>query len=211
MKNVAWRHGKTATFMPKPLFGDNGSGMHTHQSLWKNGKPLFAGDGYAGLSEMALYYIGGVLKHARALAALCNPTTNSYKRLVPGFEAPVNLAYSSRNRSAAIRIPMYSPSPKAKRLEFRVAGSVLQPVPGVRRAADGRPGRHREQDRPGRAAGQGHLRPVAGGAEGRAEDAGQPRGGAGLPAQGPRVPAQGRRLQPRTSSTPGSISRSRRK
>ena len=119
VKNVAWRHGKTATFMPKPLFGDNGSGMHTHQSLWKNGKPLFAGDGYAGLSEMALHYIGGILKHARALAAICNPTTNSYKRLVPGFEAPVNLAYSSRNRSAAIRIPMYSPSPKAKRLEFR--------------------------------------------------------------------------------------------
>ncbi len=119
VKNVAWRNGKTATFMPKPLFGDNGSGMHTHQSLWKNGKPLFAGDGYAGLSEMALFYIGGVLKHARALAAICNPTTNSYKRLVPGFEAPVNLAYSSRNRSASIRIPMYSPSPKAKRLEFR--------------------------------------------------------------------------------------------
>ncbi|HVP60143.1 MAG TPA: type I glutamate--ammonia ligase [Myxococcaceae bacterium] len=119
VKNVAWRHGKTATFMPKPLFGDNGSGMHTHQSLWKNGKPLFAGDGYAGLSEMALYYVGGILKHARALAAICNPTTNSYKRLVPGFEAPVNLAYSSRNRSASIRIPMYSPSPKAKRLEFR--------------------------------------------------------------------------------------------
>src|SRR5215813_702337 len=119
VKNVAWRHGKTATFMRKPLFGDNGSGMHTHQSLWKNGKPLFAGDGYAGLSEMALHYIGGVLKHARSLAAICNPTTNSYKRLVPGFEAPVNLAYSSRNRSASIRIPMYSPSPKAKRLEFR--------------------------------------------------------------------------------------------
>jgi glutamine synthetase len=105
--------------MPKPLFGDNGSGMHTHQSIWKGGKPLFAGEGYAGMSKLALHYIGGVLKHARALAALCNPTTNSYKRLVPGFEAPVNLAYSSRNRSAAIRIPMYSPSPKAKRIEFR--------------------------------------------------------------------------------------------
>ncbi|MBI3184303.1 MAG: type I glutamate--ammonia ligase [Myxococcales bacterium] len=119
IKNVAWRQNKTVTFMPKPLFGDNGSGMHTHQSLWKAGKPLFAGDGYAGLSDMALWYIGGVLKHARALAALCNPTTNSYKRLVPGFEAPVNLAYSSRNRSAAIRIPMYSPAPKTKRIEFR--------------------------------------------------------------------------------------------
>jgi glutamine synthetase len=119
IKNVALRNGKTVTFMPKPLFGDNGSGMHTHQSIWKGGKPLFAGDGYAGMSEMALHYIGGILKHARALAAICNPTTNSYKRLVPGFEAPVNLAYSSRNRSAAIRIPTYSPSPKAKRAEFR--------------------------------------------------------------------------------------------
>src|SRR5438270_133751 len=119
IKNVAIRNGKTVTFMPKPLYGDNGSGMHTHQSIWRQGKPLFAGEGYAGMSETALHYMGGVLKHARALAAICNPTTNSYKRLVPGFEAPVNLAYSSRNRSAAIRIPMYSPSPKAKRLEFR--------------------------------------------------------------------------------------------
>ena len=119
IKNVALRNGKTVTFMPKPLYGDNGSGMHTHQSIWNKGKPLFAGEGYAGISEMALHYIGGVLKHARSLAAICNPTTNSYKRLVPGFEAPVNLAYSSRNRSAAIRIPMYSPSPKAKRIEFR--------------------------------------------------------------------------------------------
>ncbi|HSP80952.1 MAG TPA: type I glutamate--ammonia ligase [Myxococcaceae bacterium] len=119
LKNVAARHGKVLTFMPKPLFGDNGSGMHTHQSLWKGGKPLFAGEGYAGMSQMALYYIGGILKHARALAALCNPTNNSYKRLVPGYEAPVNLAYSSRNRSASIRIPMFSSSPKAKRLEFR--------------------------------------------------------------------------------------------
>jgi glutamine synthetase len=105
--------------MPKPLFQDNGSGMHTHQSIWKEGKPLFAGDGYAGLSKLALYYIGGVLKHARALAAFTNPGTNSYKRLVPGYEAPVNLAYSSRNRSAACRIPTYSPSPKAKRVEVR--------------------------------------------------------------------------------------------
>jgi glutamine synthetase len=119
VKNVAKRHGKTATFMPKPLFGDNGSGMHTHQSLWKKGKPLFAGNEYAGLSQMALYYIGGLLKHASALCAICSPTTNSYKRLVPGYEAPVNLAYSSRNRSAAIRIPTYSENPKAKRIEYR--------------------------------------------------------------------------------------------
>lgn len=119
VKNVARRHGKTATFMPKPLFGDNGSGMHTHQSIWKDGKPLFAGKDYAGVSQMCLYYIGGILKHAPALAAFTNPTTNSYKRLTPGFEAPVLLAYSSRNRSAGIRIPMYSPSPKAKRIEVR--------------------------------------------------------------------------------------------
>jgi glutamine synthetase len=119
VKNTVAEFGKTATFMPKPLFGDNGSGMHCHQSLWKDGNPLFAGDQYAGLSEMAKFYIGGLLKHAPALVAFAAPTTNSYKRLVPGFEAPVNLAYSARNRSAAVRIPMFSPSPKAKRLEFR--------------------------------------------------------------------------------------------
>src|SRR5437773_3030924 len=127
VKNVARKHGKTATFMPKPLFGDNGSGMHTHQSLWKKGKPLFAGNEYAGLSEMALYYIGGLLKHAKALCAFCSPTTNSYKRLVPGFEAPVNLAYSSRNRSAAIRIPTYSENPKAKRVEYRPPDPAANP------------------------------------------------------------------------------------
>ena len=119
IKQVARRHNKTATFMPKPLFNDNGSGMHTHQSLWKGGQPLFAGDGYSGVSQTCLHYIGGILKHAPALCAFVAPTTNSYKRLVPGFEAPVNLAYSSRNRSAAVRIPMYSPSPKAKRIEVR--------------------------------------------------------------------------------------------
>jgi glutamine synthetase len=119
VKNVARRHGKTATFMPKPVFLDNGSGMHVHQSIWKGEKPLFAGNGYGGMSELAMNYIGGILKHAPALAAFTNPTCNSYRRLVPGFEAPVNLAYSSRNRSAAVRIPMYSPSPKAKRIEVR--------------------------------------------------------------------------------------------
>jgi glutamine synthetase len=119
IKNVAYRSNKTVTFMPKPLFGDNGSGMHTHQSVWKDGKPLFAGDGYAGLSQLALWYIGGLLKHARGLSGIIAPTTNSYKRLVPGYEAPVNLAYSRRNRSAAVRIPMYSANPKTKRVEFR--------------------------------------------------------------------------------------------
>src|ERR1051326_7869596 len=119
VKNVAKKHGKTATFMPKPVFGDNGSGMHTHQSIWKGEKPLFAGDGYGGMSQLGMNYIAGILKHAPAIAAFTNPGTNSYRRLVPGFEAPVNLAYSSRNRSAAVRIPMYSPSPKAKRIEVR--------------------------------------------------------------------------------------------
>ncbi len=126
-KNVAKKYGKTVTFMPKPLFGDNGSGMHTHASIWKNGEPLFAGNGYAGLSQTALYAAGGLIKHAAAVLAFACPTTNSYKRLVPGFEAPVNLAYSQRNRSAAIRIPMYSQSPKAKRLEFRCPDPSCNP------------------------------------------------------------------------------------
>ncbi|MFO0965811.1 MAG: type I glutamate--ammonia ligase [Gemmataceae bacterium] len=127
VKNVAKKHGKTATFMPKPLFMDNGSGMHVHSSLWKGGVNLFAGSGYAGLSDMALYAIGGLLRHAPALCAITNPTTNSYKRLVPGYEAPVNLAYSRRNRSASIRIPVYSPSPKAKRIEFRCPDGSSNP------------------------------------------------------------------------------------
>lgn len=127
IKNVGKRYGKTVTFMPKPVFNDNGSGMHTHQSIWKDGKPLFWGDGYANLSEMALHYIGGILKHAPALLALTNPSTNSYKRLVPGFEAPVNLAYSQGNRSAAVRIPLTGTNPKAKRFEFRCPDATCNP------------------------------------------------------------------------------------
>ena len=119
IKNTAWQGGKTATFMPKPLFGDNGSGMHVHQSLWKDGVPLFFGEGYGDLSDMARWYVGGLLKHAPSLLAFTNPTVNSYRRLVPGYEAPVNLVYSARNRSACIRIPITGSNPKAKRIEFR--------------------------------------------------------------------------------------------
>jgi glutamine synthetase len=128
VRNVARRHGKTATFMPKPMFGDNGSGMHVHQSLWKGDTNIFwDADGYAGLSETARHYIGGLLAHAPALLAFCAPTTNSYRRLVPGYEAPVNLVYSQRNRSAAVRIPVYSTSPKSKRIEFRCPDPTANP------------------------------------------------------------------------------------
>ena len=127
VKNVANAAGYTATFMPKPLFQENGSGMHCHQSLWKDGEPLFFGDGYGGLSDIGRWYVGGLLSHARAILGFAAPTTNSYKRLVPGYEAPVNLVYSQRNRSAACRIPLYSSSPKAKRIEFRCPDAACNP------------------------------------------------------------------------------------
>jgi glutamine synthetase len=127
IRNVAHRHGKTATFMPKPLHGDNGSGMHVHFTLWKENQPLLAGNGYAGLSDLAMYAIGGLLKHGPALCAFANPTTNSYKRLVPGFEAPTKLSYSRRNRSAVIRIPVHSPSPNSRRIEFRAPDAAANP------------------------------------------------------------------------------------
>lgn len=129
-KNVAKKYGKTVTFMPKPLFNDNGTGMHTHMSIWKDGSPLFYGDGYADLSETALYFIGGILKHAPAILAFTNPSANSYKRLVPGFEAPVNLAYSQGNRSASVRIPLSGSNPKAKRFEFRCPDPSSNPYLG---------------------------------------------------------------------------------
>jgi len=155
VKNVAKRNGKTVTFMPKPVFEDNGSGMHTHFSLWKGDKPLFAGDGYAGLSEIGLYSIGGILKHAPAILAFAAPTTNSYRRLVPGFEAPVNLVMSAGNRSAGVRVPMYSSSPKAKRLEFRCpdptcngylawSAMLMAAIDGIRKKID--PGQPLDRD-----------------------------------------------------------------
>ena len=191
VKNVARAAGKTATFMPKPLFGDNGSGMHTHQSLWKEATPLMADkSGYAGLSQLARCYVGGLLAHAPALLAFCAPTTNSYRRLVPGYEAPVNLVYSQRNRSACIRIPMYSESPKAKRVEFRCPDAAANPylafsamlmagLDGIERGLD--PGKPADfdlfEEDDGRAAGAGLARRGARRARGR-----------------PRVPDPGRRL-----------------
>ena len=161
VKNVARAAGKTATFMPKPIFGDNGSGMHCHQSLWKEGTPLMADkSGYAGLSQLARAYVGGLLAHAPALLAFCAPTTNSYRRLVPGYEAPVNLVYSQRNRSACIRIPMYSDSPKAKRIEFRCPDAAANPYLAFSAMLMAGHRRDRARSRPGRA---GRLRPLRGG------------------------------------------------
>ena len=205
IKNVAWAAGKTATFMPKPLFGDNGSGMHCHQSLWKDGSPLFYDElGYAGLSDMARHYIGGLLKHAPSLLAFTNPTMNSYHRLVPGFEAPVNLVYSQRNRSACIRIPITGANPKAKRIEFRVPDPSCEPLPRVLGDAHGRPRRHPQQDRADQPVDKdlyelppdehAEISQVPVVAAGRARRA---RGG-------PRLPDSRAGSSPRTSSRPGS-------
>ena len=155
--------GKAATFMPKPIADDNGTGMHCHQSLWKDGKPLFYDEkGYAGLSDLARWYIGGPIKHSSSVLAFTNPSLNSYHRLVPGFEAPVNLVYSARNRSAAIRIPLAGTSPGCQAHRVPRSGSVLQPVPGLLRSADGWPGRHPEPHRAAGAGRQGPLRAAAG-------------------------------------------------
>src|SRR4029077_1865404 len=204
--NVAHQYGKTATFMPKPIKGDNGSGMHTHQSVWKGDKPAFAGNLYADLSETVLYYIGGILKHAKALNAFTNPATNSYKRLIPGFEAPVLLAYSARNRSAGCRIPIVS-SPKAKRVEVRYPDAAANPylafaamlmagLDGVQHPIHpggpvGGARRDPEPDPPRRSDGQEPLRPAAGGAEGHPDRLRLVARGARGIAQRPRLPLEG--------------------
>ena len=185
--NVAHAYGKTATFMPKPLVGDNGSGMHVHQSISKGGENVFAGDSYSGLSEEALYYIGGIIKHARALNAFTNASTNSYKRLVPGFEAPVMLAYSARNRSASIRIP-YEPSPKGKRIEVRFPRPNCEPLSRIRGNAYGGYRWNPEQDSSWRCRGQGSVRPATGRGPCDSHRCFQPLYGTGSTGQRSRVP-----------------------
>ncbi len=198
VKNVAWRNDKTATFMPKPIFGDNGSGMHCHQSIWDGDEPLFYDEtGYAGLSDMARYYIGGILEHAPSLLAFTNPTVNSYHRLVPGFEAPVNLVYSQRNRSACVRIPITGLQPEGQAHRVPLPRPVGQPLPRVLRDAAGRHRRHQEQDRAARARRQGPLRAAPRRARRHPDRARHAQRGHGLPRGRPRVPARGRRLHRR--------------
>lgn len=197
VKNVAWRNGKTATFMPKPIFGDNGSGMHVHQSLWANGDPLFYDEaGYAGLSDTARYYIGGILKHAPSLLAFTNPTVNSYHRLVPGFEAPVNLVYSQRNRSAAMRIPITGSNPKAKRVEFRAPDSSGNPYLAFSALLlAGLDGIKNKVSKPSRSTRTSTSSPPR---STRASPRSRPPPGRPRPSRGrPRVPARGRRLHVR--------------
>ena len=197
VKNVAYAAGHTVTFMPKPLFQDNGSGMHCHQSLWKGGEPLFYDEvGYGGLSDLARHYVGGLLKHAPSLLAFTNPTTNSYRRLVPGYEAPVNLVYSARNRSACCRIPLAGTSPKAKRIEWRVPDPSCNPYLAfaalLMAGLDG----IKNKIEPPAAGRQGPVRAAAGRAGQRRAGAGQPGEGARGARGRPRVPARGRRLHP---------------